>query len=80
MCGYCSVGAGLFPLCFCGPSVFGPTGPSGDFATPSWTVLGRRLGTGVDVQVFVGLPEAVFKTFLLPCNPRACPDGVLHTR
>ena len=54
---------GKFPLCFNGPSVFCR---SGDFATPSCTVLVKRLPcTGADVQIFKGAS--------------ACPDRVLHT-
>ena len=54
---------GTFPLCLNGPSVFYP---SGDFATPSWTVLVKRLPCiRADVQVFKGAS--------------ACPDRVLPT-
>ena len=35
--------------------------------------------TGVDVQSFVGLFEAVFETFLLPSKRNSCPDRVLPT-
>ena len=70
VCRWCSGGGGCsglvggtFPLCLNGPSVFCR---SGDFATPSWTVLVKRLPcTRADVQVFKGAS--------------ACPDRVLHT-
>ena len=53
---------GTFPLCLNGPSVFCR---SGDFATPRWTVLVKRVPcTRADVQVFKGAS--------------ACPDRVLH--
>ena len=54
---------GTFPLCFNGPSVFCR---SGDFITPNWTVLVKRLPCiGADVRIFKGAS--------------ACPDRVLHT-
>ena len=57
-------------MCFCGPSVFCRTGRSNDFATPGWTVLGNQLPiAGVDIQVYEGIFEAVFETFLLPAVP-----------
>ena len=40
------------------------------FATSGWTVLGNQVrSAGVDIQVYEGIFEAVFETFLLPAVP-----------
>ena len=67
-------------------------GPCGKKPTPFFaarapvvTKVGRSWAsdslpsTGVDVQSFVGLFEAVFETFLLPSKRNSCPDRVLPT-
>lgn len=66
-----------------GPTLVTTGGPSA--RAPVVTKVGRSWAsdclpsTGVDVQSFVGLFEAVFETFLLPSKRNACPDRVLHT-
>ena len=74
------------------PTLVTTGGPWGKKPTPffaAWTPVVTKVGrswasdslpcTGVDVQSFVGLFEAVFETFLLPSKRNACPDRVLHT-
>lgn len=50
-------------------------------ATSGWTVPGKQLSSaGVDIQVYEGIFEAVFETFLTSRpQPSACPDRVLLT-
>lgn len=75
------------------PTLVTTGGPCGKKPTPFFTArapvvtkVGRSWAsdslpsTGVDVQSFVGLFEAVFETFLLPSKRNACPDRVLHTK
>ena len=75
VCGCCSGGGGCsvfacgtFPLWFSGLLVFGRIGLSGDFAAPSWTILGKWLPTTrVDVQVFEGpLWGSLWNIFSVP--------------
>ena len=74
------------------PTLVTTGGPCGKKPTPFFaaqapvvTKVGRSWAsdslpsTGVDVQSFVGLFEAVFETFLLSSKRNACPDRVLHT-
>ena len=74
------------------PTLVTTRGPCGKKPTPFFaarapvvTKVGRSWAsdslpsTGVDVQSFVGLFEAVFETFLLPSKRNACPYRVLHT-
>ena len=74
------------------PTLVTSRGPCGKKPTPFFaarapvvTKVGRSWAsdslpsTGVDVQSFVGLFEAVFETFLLPSKRNACPYRVLHT-
>lgn len=50
----------------CCPTVLYCSGPCRDFASPSWTVPGKRLPcVGVDVQVFEGHLVAVLELLLL---------------
>ena len=74
------------------PTLVTTGGPCGKKPTPFFaarapvvTKVGRSWAsdslpsTGVDVQSFVGLFEAVFETFLLPSKRNSCPDRVLPT-